>query len=103
MIETSLFPYENFPVRLHQKDENKVCWFKDEIDLQKYLNRYKLDKKTIKIDYRDGESIQPSKRNKRSVEQTPKPKSNRGTGAVRKGKSSVDPTGNTTRNPKRKK
>jgi hypothetical protein len=103
MIETSLFPYENFPVRLHQKDENKVCWFKDEIDLQKYLNRYKLDKKTIKIDYRDGESIQPSKRNKRSVEQTPKPKSNRGTGAVRKGKSSVDSTRNTTRNPKRKK
>jgi hypothetical protein len=103
MIETSLFPYENFPVRLHQKDENKVCWFKDEIDLQKYLNRYKLDKKTIKIDYRDGESIQPSKRNKRSVEQTPKPKSNRGTGTVRKGKSSMDSTRNTTRNPNRKK
>lgn len=103
MIDTSLFPYDNFPVRLHQKDENKVCWFKDEIDLQKYLNRYKLDKKTIKIDYRDGESIQPSKRNKRGVEQTPKPKSNRGTGAVRKGKSSMDSTRNTTRNSKRKK
>lgn len=103
MIDTSLFPYDNFPVRLQQKDENKVCWFKDEIDLQKYLNRYKLNEKTIKIDYRDGESIQPSKKNKRSVEQTPKPKSNRGTGAVPKRKPKLDSTGNSSSNSKRKK
>jgi hypothetical protein len=105
MIDTSLFPYENHPYRLEfgDKKEKTICFFSCEEHLQKYLNRYKLDKKTIKIDYRDGESIQLSKRNKRSVEQTPKPKSNRGTGAVRKGKSSVDSTRNTTRNPKRKK
>ena len=75
MTEPSLFPYENFPVRLEQKTENRICWFKDDYDLQKHLIRYKLDKRTIKIDYRDGEPVVSSKRNKRSVEQTPKPAS----------------------------
>ena len=82
MTETPLFPYENFPVRLEQKSENRICWFKDDYDLQKHLIRYKLDKRTIKVDYRDGEPVSPSKRNKRSVEQTPKPKSNRGKGCL---------------------
>ena len=103
MIETSLFPYENFPVRLHQKEENRVCWFKDEIDLQKYLNRYKLDKRTIKIDYRDGEPIDTSKERKRSVEQKPKPKSKGSSGTSKKRTPSVDSTRNTTRTPKSKK
>jgi hypothetical protein len=103
MIETSLFPYENFPVRLHQKEENRVCWFKDEIDLQKYLNRYKLDKRTLKIDYRDGEPIDTSKKRKRSVEQKPKSKSDGSSSTVRKRKPKLDTTGNTTRNSKRKK
>ena len=103
MTEVSLFPYENFPVRLEQKAENRICWFKDDYDLQKHLTRYKLDKRTIKVDYRDGEPVSPRKRNKRSVEQTPRPKSNGGSGTVRKRKSSVDTTGNTTRPTKRKK
>ena len=103
MIETSLFPYENFPVRLEQKAENRICWFKDDYDLQKHLIRYRLDKRTIKIDYRDGEPVSPSKRNKRSVEQTPKPKSNRGSGSVQKRKSSVDSVRNTAGSTKRKK
>jgi hypothetical protein len=103
MIETSLFPYENFPVRLHQKEENRVCWFKDEIDLQKYLNRYKLDKRTIKIDYRDGEPTDASKKRKRSVEQKPKSKGDGSVSTVRKRKPKLDTTGNTTRNSKRKK
>ena len=103
MIETSLFPYENFPVRLHQKEENRVCWFKDEIDLQKYLNRYKLDKRTIKIDYRDGEPTDTSKKRKRSVEQKSKPKSDGSPSTVSKRKPKLDTSRNTTRNPKRKK
>lgn len=84
MIEESLFPYENFPVRLEQKTDNRICWFKDDYDLQKYLIRYKLDKRKIKIDYRDGEPVLLSKRNKRSVEQTPKPKSNRSSGSSKR-------------------
>lgn len=92
MIETSLFPYENFPVRLHQKEENKTCWFKDDYDLQKYLIRHKIDKKTLKIDYRDEQPIQPSKKNKRSVEQKSKPKGDGGSSTVRKRKPRLDPS-----------
>jgi len=102
MIDTTLFPYENFPVRLEQKLENRVCWFKDDYDLQKHLTRYKLDKRTTKIDYRD-EPIQSSKTNKRSVEPKSKPKSNGSSSPVRKRKSSVDSPRNTTRNSKSKK
>lgn len=102
MIDTSLFPYENFPVRLEQKGENRICWFKDDHDLQKHINRYKLDKRTIKIDYRDEPPV-TSKRNKRSVEQKSKSKSDGSSGAVRKRKSSVDSTGDTSRSTKRKK
>ena len=102
MIDTTLFPYENFPVRLELKSENRVCWFKDDYDLQKYLERYKLDKRTIKIDYRDKPPV-PSKRNTRSVEQKSKPKSDGSPSSVRKRKPSVDSTRNTTRTPKSKK
>ena len=102
MIDTSLFPYENFGVRLEIKAENRIAWFKDYYDLQKYLVRSKLDKRTLKIDYRD-EPPKSSKTNKRSVEQKSKPKSDRGAGAVRKRKSSVDTSRNTTGTTKRKK
>ena len=69
MIETSLFPYETFPVRLQfgEKKELTICWFKDDTDLQKYLNRYKLDKRKVKIDYRDGEPTKSSKTSKKKV------------------------------------
>ena len=105
MIDTSLFPYDTFPIRLEfgEKKNTTVSYFQCEDHLQKYLERYKLDKRTIKIDYRDGEPVVPSKRNQRSVEQTPKPKSNRGSGTVQKRKSSVDSVRNTARTTKRKK
>ena len=102
MIDTSLFPYENFGVRLEIKAENRIAWFKDDIDLQKYLVRSKLDKRTLKIDYRDEPPV-PSKTNKRSVEQESKPKGNGGSSSVRKRKSSVDTPRNTTRTTKCKK
>ena len=105
MISTELFPYETFPIRLEfgEKKNTTVSYFQCQEHLDKYLERYKLDKRTIKLDYRDGESVVRSKKHKGSVEQKSKPKSNRGSGAVRKGKSSVDPVRNTARTTKRKK
>ena len=105
MIETSLFPYENHPYRLEfgEKKERTVCFFSCEEHLQKYLNRYKLDKRTLKIDYRDGQPVQPSKKNQRSVEQGTKPKSNGSSSTVRKRKPKLDTTGNSSSNSKRKK
>jgi hypothetical protein len=102
MIDTSLFPYENFGVRLEVKAENRIAWFKDDYDLQKYLVRSKLDKRTLKIDYRDEPPV-ASKTNKRSVEPKSKPKGNGGSSSVRSRKPSVDTSGNTARTTKRKK
>jgi hypothetical protein len=103
MISTELFPYESFGVRLEHINEKRICWFKDDYELQKYLERYKLDKKTIKIDYRDGEPVDTSKKHKRSVEQKPKPKG-KGSSGTSKGRTTrVDSTRNTARTTKRKK
>ena len=105
MISTELFPYERFGFRLEfgEKKNSTICWFECQEHLDKYLERYRLDKRTIKIDYRDGEPTQPSQKRKRSVEQKPGTKSKGSSGAVRKRKSSVDSTRNTTRNSKPKK
>jgi hypothetical protein len=55
------------PVRLEIKEENRVCWFRDDYDLQKHLNRSKLDKRKIKIIYRDGEPVQSNVKQTREV------------------------------------
>jgi hypothetical protein len=105
MIETSLFPYDKFPYRLEfgEKKNNTICWFECEEHLQKYLERYKLDKRTLKIDYRDGQPTEPSKKRKRSVEQKPKPKG-KGSSSTSKGRTTrVDSTRNTSSTTKRKK
>jgi hypothetical protein len=105
VISTELFPYEKFGYRLEfgEKKNTTVCWFECEPHLQKYLERYKLDKRTIKIDYRDGKPIDTSKKHKRSVEQKSQPKGDGSASPVRRRKSSVDTTGNTTSTTKRKK
>jgi len=104
MISTELFPYEKFAFRLEfgEKKNSTICWFECQEHLDKYLERCKLDKRTIKIDCRD-EPVVVSKKHKRSVEQKPKPKSDGSASPVRKRKSSVDSTRNTTRSTKSKK
>ena len=104
VISTELFPYEKFAFRLEfgEKKNPTICWFECQEHLDKYLERYKLDKRTLKIDYRD-EPVVVSKKHKRSVEQKSKPKSDGGTSAVRKRKPRVDSTRNTPRPTKRKK
>ena len=67
MTEPSLFPYESFAIRLEKKEENRICWFKDDYDLQKHLIRYKLDKRKIKVFYRDGEPSKDTKTKKTST------------------------------------
>lgn len=105
MISTELFPHENHPYRLEfgEKKNSTVCYFSCEEHLQKYLERYKLDKRTVKIDYRDEKPTKPRKTNKRSVEQKSKPKGDGSVSAVPKRKPKLDTPGNTNRTPKRKK
>lgn len=104
MISTELFPYEKFAFRLEfgEKKNSTVCWFECQEHLDKYLERYKLDKRTLKIDYRDEPAV-VSKKHTRSVEQKSKPKGDGGTSTVRKRKPSMDSTRNTTRSTKSKK
>jgi hypothetical protein len=106
MIDTSLFPYEKFPVRLQfgEKKEISVCWFECDEHLQKYLNRYKLDKRTIKVDYRDGEPTKPSKANKNSVEQGTRKTSSRSSSGSKRSTKKLDIPGtpSRTRKPKSK-
>jgi hypothetical protein len=105
MISTELFPYEKFGYRLEfgEGKNPTICWFECQEHLDKYLERYKLDIKKTKIDYRDGKPADTSKKHKRSVEQKPKPKSNGSSSANKKRKPSVDSTRNTTRSTKSKK
>jgi hypothetical protein len=100
-----LFPYENHPYRLEfgEKKNPTICFFSCEQHLDKYLERYKLDKRTLKIDYRDGKPVDTSKKRKGSVEQKPKPKSKGSSGTSKGRKPSVDSSRNTTRTPKSKK
>ena len=105
MIDTSLFPHENHPYRLEfgEKKNVTICWFSCEDHLQKYLKRYKLDSKTAKIDYRDGEPPDTSKKRKRSVEQKPEPKGKRSSGTSKGRTTRVDSTSNSSGTTKRKK
>lgn len=52
MINTSLFPYETFPIRLEHQDKQKgmmTCFFQCEEHLEKYLEQGKLDRKKCVI------------------------------------------------------
>ena len=105
MISTELFPYDKFGFRLEfgEKKNSTICWFECQEHLDKYLEKYRLDKRTIKIDYRDGEPVDTSKERKRGVEQKSKPKSKGSSGTSKGRKPSMDSTRNTTRSTKRKK
>jgi len=105
VISTELFPYETFPIRLEfgEKKHTTVSYFQCQEHLDKYLERYKLDKRTIKLDYRDGEPVVRSKKHKRNLEQKPESKGNGSSSPVRKRKSSVDSARNTSRSTKGKK
>ena len=65
MIDTSLFPHPGHPIRLEfgEKKNSTICWFSCEEHLKRYLTRYGLDEKKVKIDYRDE---QPKKRTRKS-------------------------------------
>ena len=105
MIDTSLFPYETMPVRLEfgEKKDKTICYFQCDAHLQKYLTRYKLDKRKIKVDYRDGEPDQSSKTNKTKVRQATGKSDNGSRSGDRRGTKNVDANRNTNRTRKPKK
>jgi len=105
LISTELFPYETFPIRLEfgEKKNTTVSYFQCREHLDKYLERYKLDKRTIKIDYRDGEPVESGKKQQNSVQKRPRKTSDRSSGTSKGRTTLVDSPRNTTRTTKRKK
>jgi hypothetical protein len=99
MIDTSLFPYQSFPVRLEIPQENRIAWFSDDYNLQKYLSRVKLKPKDIKVLYRDE---RPDKAKKKDVQQGTTKTSSRSTGGNRRNTKDVDAVGTTHRTRKSK-
>ena len=96
-----LFPYQTFPWRL--EFDKTVCHFECEEHLQKYLDRCKLKSKDYKVLNRDGKSLKSSQKHKTKL-RSPTGKGGDGsTSTVRRRKSSMDSTRNTTSNSKRKK
>ena len=106
-----LFPYETFPWRLEvNKDCHNVkgvaltvCHFECEEHLQKYLDRCKLKPRDYKVLNRDGKSLKSSQKHKTKLQSSTGKGGDGSTSTVRRRKSSVDSTRNTTSNSKRKK
>ena len=95
------FPYETFPWRLDF--EKTICHFECEEHLQKYLDRCKLKPRDYKVLNRDGKSLKSSQKHKTKLQSSTGKGGDGSTSTVRRRKSSVDSTRNTTSNSKRKK
>jgi len=52
--QDELHPHEGFPYRLEYKDgnENRICHFECEDHRTKHITRYKLNPKTIRLNYK---------------------------------------------------
>jgi hypothetical protein len=72
MIDTSLFPYQNYPYRLEfgEKKNLTICWFEHEQHLKKYIERHKLKTKDIQVQYRDEKSTKFNKKDQKNLQQT---------------------------------
>lgn len=95
MISTELFPYEKFAFRLEfgEKKNSTVCWFECQEHLDKYLERYRLDKRTLKIDYRDGEPVEFGKKQQNNVQKRPRKTSNGSSSGSERSTKKLDSTG----------
>ena len=93
MIDTSLFPYQNHPVRLEVLLENRIAWFQDDFYLQKYIERTKLKSKDIKVLYRDEKPTRTNKTKQKSLQQGPTESSDGGTSRPRRNTKDLDAGG----------
>ncbi len=105
MISTELFPYETFSIRLEfgEKKNTTICYFECKEHLDRYLERYKLDKRTIKINYRDGEPVKPGKKHKKDIQQGTGKTSDGSASRSKRSTKNVDAIGDTHRTRKLKK
>ena len=95
MISTELFQHQNHPYRLEfgEKKNITVCYFSCQEHLDKYLERYKLDKRTIKIDYRDGKPTESGEKQQNNVQKRPRKTSNGSSSGSKRSTKKLDSTG----------
>ena len=104
-----MFPYDKFGFRLEfgEKKNPTICWFECQEHLDKYLERYKLDKKNLKIDYRDGEPVEHCKKQQNNLQKRPRKTSNGSSSGSKRSTKKLDSTGTVSSTskskPKRKK
>jgi hypothetical protein len=102
MIDTSLFPYETFTVRLEIPQENRIAWFSDDYNLQKYLSRVKLKPKDIKVLYKNEKPTGTSKTNTKKLQQRVAPSSDGSANRPRRNTKDLDAAGTVNRSRKSK-
>ena len=93
MIDTSLFPYQNHPIRLEVLQENRIAWFQDDFYLQKYITSTKLKSKDIKVLYRDEKPTRTSKTNTKKLQQGTTESGDGGTSRPRRNTKDLDAAG----------
>jgi hypothetical protein len=93
MIDTSLFPYENFTVRLEIPKENRIAWFQDDFYLQRYIERTKLKSKDIKVLYKNEKPTRTSKTNTKKLQQRVTPSSDGSANRTRRNTKDLDAVG----------
>ena len=93
MIDTTLFPYQNHPVRLEVLLENRIAWFQDDFYLQKYITSTKLKSKDIKVLYRDEKPTKSIKAKQKSLQQGTAKSGDGGTSRPRRNTKDLDADG----------
>lgn len=93
--EKNLFPHNNFPFRLEYMEGNdkKICWFESKNHLDNHITRYKLDRKTLKIDCRDEQPTKSSKTNKAKIRQGTGKSNNGGASTSKRSTKNLDSSG----------
>ena len=89
MIDLLKFPYPSFPVRLEIKDD-RICWFKDEVDLQKHLIRHKIKTDQVIITIVDAQSLRASHANQNSLQPRVEPTTSRSSNTSRECSKKLD-------------
>lgn len=96
MINTSLFPYSTMPFRLQHEDKQKgtvVCFFQCEEHMDKYLERYDINRKKCVILNANDQPTQPSQTDEKPVRPRVRKDDTGSTNPVRGRPKKLDSTG----------
>jgi len=53
------FPYSNFPYRVDDRKEKKICWFEHADQAEQYIKRHKLKKNEFDFFSKQSQLLEP--------------------------------------------